>query len=286
MFGRVTRCRIALYAVGVLFPVWLAIGCAGSYAPVRVVPSQYDKLVGKVRKIGVGVFENATKENERSAAKAAGAFVNPVVDQFPDAGEALKGSLIDVLSGKAFSSTSDMRERADRDVGTPYEFGPSDRESAAVPFQAVGVDTVLGPKASSDEIARAVNGIGAQALLGGRIESLVVQFAPGAAESSSESVLATHSTGTIKCKVVFVLYDAQGGGHLMDKVVAAGGLFSHGAYSQPMDKLRYAQACAEKLLYNAAWQFLSDLIPHYRSNGTSGEVGGKAEPIGFDGNLD
>jgi hypothetical protein len=264
----------------------MAIGCAGSAGPVRVVPSQYDKLVGRVRKIGVGLFENGTRENERSMAKAAGVFVNPVVDQFPNAGEALKDSLMDILSGKLFGATNAMRERADRDVGTPYAFGPSDKEPAAVPFQAISCDAILGPKASLDEVTRAVGGMGAHAIVGGKVESLVVEFVPGAAGASSEGVLATYNTGAIKCKIVFVLYDAQGGSHLMDRVVVVNTLFSHGAYSQPMDKLRYAQACAEKLLYNAAWQFLSDLIPHYKTSGTSGDVGGEPEPMRFEGRLD
>ncbi|MDQ7779477.1 MAG: hypothetical protein RDV41_07175 [Planctomycetota bacterium] len=268
----------AIYASSFMIGL-LALGCSGTSGPVRVVPAGYDKFAGKVRTIAVCAFENATSENKTSAVEAANAFVNPVIDKFPEAGGVLREYTADILSGKDFGRTTELLDRADGDISTPHMFTSGKGDAPAeTPFQAAGCDAVVGAKAAKEDVLKAASA--SDALLGGRVESIVVHFSPGTGEGSGP-VATSYSTGTIRCRVAFALYDGKTGAALMERTVSLSTLFSHGSFREPMDKIYYAQACVHKTLYNAAWQFLSDLIPHYQHLSETGESTASGEPVRF-----
>ncbi|GEM_PF-5638629 len=241
----------------------LVLFAAGCSAPEpRHVPKLYEWHGPELANVAVYRFQDLTAAAPADTAKAGAGLRR--IERLAGAGAAARDSVVDLLNGQERTTDlDDWEERASTDVSPPYRFKkkPSDGEFA---LRARGIDEDAGPDLTPDQAKQLAQWTMATQVLVGEVRRVTIDV--GASEGTAvagQTLIAPPGEGVVACEVRFVLYDGKTGSILLDRTIPATATFRHRDLPNAYDKIAYGETCARRVLFNAAWGFVADVLPHY-----------------------
>lgn len=247
-------------AVASLALLLAATGCSGP-APQRHVPSLYEAHGRDLCTIAVYRFHDATAAAP-AAAKPGAALSR--LDALPGAGTAARDAVVDLLNGNERTrDLNGMEEKASTDVPPPFRLKrmSSDPEVA---LRARGVDEEASPDMTPEQVREMARWSVATQVVVGEVRRVTIDL--GGAQGTrvgNATVVAPPGHGVVACEVRIVLYDGATGQALLDHTWPATAAFKTSDLKNDFDKVAYGQICARRVLLNAAWRFVAEVLPHY-----------------------
>ena len=247
--------------------VWaLPLGAAlvaGCSAPEpRHVPKLYEWHGPELANVAVYRFQDLTASAPADTAKAGAGLKR--IERLSGAGNAARDAVVDLLNGQERTSDLDgWEERASTDVAPPFRFTkkPSD---GAFALRARGIDEDAGTDLKPEQAREMAQWTMATQILVGEVRRVTIDV--GGSEGTAvagQTLIAPPGEGVVACEVRFVLYDGKTGSILLDRTVPASATFRHRDLPNAYDKIAYGETCARRVLFNAAWGFVADVLPHY-----------------------
>lgn len=247
-------------------PWMLAVGAAlvagCSAPPPRHVPRLYERYKNDLATIAVYRFADLTAAAPVDPAKPGAGLRR--LDRLSAAGTVARDAAVDLLNGEERTRhLNEWEERASTDVAPPFRFRkkPSDAPFA---LRAHAIDEEAPCDLSPDQVRELASWTRATQILVGEVRRVTIDV--GGSEGTSianQTLMAPPGEGVVACEVRFVLYDGASGQRLLDRTIPARATFRHGDLPNAWDKIAYGETCARRVLFNAAWGFVAEILPHY-----------------------